>query len=182
MFETVVGLDVPDEEAGRLAQRGLSWLVAEGIVLPESSYDADGTYEGPVYPRGPAWGARITDDLRYGDTYGDLMVVTGRTVFHVPPEENERPVCPRCSTAVEGTGSEGLFAVVEAWMATGVGDVRCAACGGVSRVPEWRWEHDSFAFSSLGFTFWNAPPLRAGFREELSRVLDIPTCVVRGKL
>lgn len=173
-FQTIADVDATAEDAEARAARVVAWLVAEGIVLPERTYEMFGK---PVYSPGPRWD-EVTQWPCEGGCDG-LAVITGRTVFWGSLGSDMIPVCPHCSAA--GTTAPWQEAM-DAWHGTGAGDLRCPACGLLAPLPEWTWEDDCFAFAHLGFEIWNSAVLRPEFIAGFGRILGPRIRTVAGKL
>jgi hypothetical protein len=71
--------------------------------------------------------------------------------------------------------------VVDAWHKDGDGLFTCPACEKPVGLNGWNWE-PAWGFGDLGFTFWNWPPLKAGFVAEFSRRLEHRIVSPAGKL
>ncbi|GAB2881021.1 hypothetical protein GCM10027074_56630 [Streptomyces deserti] len=202
-FQTIVDLDASEDEAARLAQRVVDWLVAEGIVLAEREDCVLGQPLG--HPPGPNWArAAAQDDADREPTEG-LAVHTGRTVFDGGQDAPEAVTCPRCATTTAfdaepydfmpddegeeppGATGDGLWphfvTAITAWQETGTATVDCPACAEPVPLPEWTWADDCFAVGHLGFEFWNWPELTPEFRARTAELLDgHRTAYVWGKL
>ncbi|GAB2753856.1 hypothetical protein [Streptomyces bullii] len=205
-FQTIVDLDAGEDEAPRLAQRVVDWLVAEGIVLAEREDCVLGQPLG--HPPGPHWErAAAEDDADWEPTDG-LAVHTGRTVFDGGQDAPEAVTCPRCATTTPldadphdlvpddadgsdqehpGTAGDGVWprfvAAITDWRRTGAAAVDCPACAQPVPLPEWVWADDCFAVGHLGFEFWNWPEFTPRFRTRIAELLDgHRTAYVWGKL
>ncbi|MBN0044986.1 hypothetical protein JS756_12875 [Streptomyces actuosus] len=191
-FRTVVDLDATPQQAARLAERAVRWLVAEGIVLAERTDCVLGPPLG--HPPGPHWwravGAARTDREK---PFDGLAVYAERTVFHGGQGEPEAVTCPRCRASTRLITDEwDPIDEVRALFGDAVGTghrtgteaaVACPACAREVPLTAWGWPDDHFAFGHLGLEFWNWPELTDGFRSRLSEVLDGHRTVrVRGKL
>ncbi|MFJ7077785.1 hypothetical protein [Streptomyces sp. NPDC098781] len=189
-FQTLVDLDASPQDAPRLAERVVAWLVAEGLVqaelLPDCVYGLPlGRMPGPNWHRAVA-----PQDVRFGPGEG-LAVHTERTVFHGGQGTLEAVHCPRCAATtrlhdgrnmVPETWGPFLLAV-DTWYETGAADVDCPTCAERVPLPDWTWHDDYFAFAHLGFQLWNWPPLTTEFRTRITGLLDgHRTTYLQGKL
>ncbi|NYV78905.1 hypothetical protein, partial [Streptomyces sp. UH6] len=167
-YETVADLDATVEDAAGLAARGLTWLVAEGIVR-----------DGPGHPPGERWYRAVGPADR--EPSGELEIVPLRAVFDGGPlRDPSYAVCPHCAghLMLNGIGRDPEQAAwelveeaIDTWHDTGRAPLACRLCGLDADLPAWGWEGDYFAFACLGFTFRDWPRLDGGFVEEFARVL-----------
>lgn len=179
-FQTIVDLDASPQDAPRLAERVVEWLVAEGIVLAERTPDC--VYGQPLgHLPGPNWERAVTDQP-WGRSPGDgLATYTERTVFHRGQGGMEAVRCPRCQATtrlyteewklIEDTWTPFAQAI-STWHETGAADVDCPACAEPVPLPAWIWTDDYFAFAHLGFEFWNWMELTEEFRARMADLLD----------
>jgi hypothetical protein len=173
-FQTIADIDATPEEAAALGARVVAWLVAEGIVRAERTYEMLGR---PVHAAGPRWD-EATEWPQPGGFDG-LAVITGRTVFWGCLGSDGSPVCPHCAApAATAPWPDALVA----WQRTGTAEMRCPACDRWGALPEWTWEDNRFALAHLGFEVWNAARLRPEFVAEFGRVLGHRIRTVAGKL
>jgi hypothetical protein len=179
-FQIIVDKDATEQEAAELASRIRDWLIAEGIVEREMTDCVLGSDLG--YPPGPNAEQAVDDEpmddvrelLRDG-----LDIITKRSVFHAMPGEVEL-ICTDCGQRFDPP-DEWQEAIGEWYDERGPGNLKCPHCG-VER-PIIAWEHDPvWGFGYLGFEFWNWPPLRKSFVEEVSKRLGHRVVLVEGKL
>lgn len=173
-FQTIADIDATPEQAEELGARVVAWLVAEGIVHAERTYEMLGK---SVYSPGPRWDD-VTQRPEQGGCDG-LAVVTSGTVFWGSLGSDGSPVCPHCSEPAPGAPWPEAM---DAWHSTGAAELDCPACDRPVPLPEWTWEDDRFAFAHLGFEIWNAARLRPEFVAEFGRVLGHRIRTVAGKL
>lgn len=190
-FRTIVDLDASPQQAPRLAERVVDWLVAEGIVLPELTPHR--VYGQPLGRMpGPHWQRAVAqDDVHWGPGEG-LAVHTERTVFHKRGQGGlDTARCPRCTATTRLRGDGGMIPeawgpflmAINAWHETGTADVACPHCAESVPVTDWTWTDDYFSFAHLGFQFWHWPELTPEFRARISELLGgHRTAYIRGKL
>lgn len=181
-FQTVIDTQATVEEADHLARHVVSYLAGKGVVDPGRSQEGG-------YPRGPnALDISVPADVRRAHeaippVYAHLQVIIGRATHAGDMSEARPPVarCPSCGAALQDPDEEWP-AAVQSWLAGDV-DTRldCPGCGAGAPVTEWRHE-PAYGFGCLAFRFWNWPPLREDFLDELRRELGHAVAVVRGKL
>ncbi|WP_031478801.1 hypothetical protein [Streptomyces bicolor] len=178
-FQTIVDLEAGPQQAPRLAERVLEWLVAEGIVLAERTDCVLGPPLG--HPPGPNWQRAVGPDDADGDPWDGLAVYTERTVFHGGQGGPEAVTCPRCGTTTRLITDQWELIdaawapfreAISAWHKAGEAMVDCPACAEAVPLPDFTWADDYFAFAHLGFEFWNWPELTPEFRTRISELLD----------
>ncbi|MEY9487940.1 hypothetical protein RKD26_003734 [Streptomyces calvus] len=189
-FQTIVDLDAGADEAARLADRAVAWLVTEGIVLAERTGCVLGLPLG--HPPGPNWHRAVADDDAEWKPTDGLAVAVGRTVFDGGQGEAEAVTCPRCAATTPlvtdhwdtiDAAWEPFRDAIETWQETGQAEVACPACAESVPLPEWSWADDYFTFAHLGFTFWNWPEFTPEFQARFSGALGgHRTGLVWGKL
>ena len=181
-FQTVIDTQAGPDDADHLARHVVSYLAGKGIVAASPSEEGG-------YARGPN-ALDISDPDRsraphetIPPVYSHLQVIIGRAT-HSGDMSDARPPkasCPRCGQALDDPDEE-WSAAVQAWLG---GDrdssLSCPSCGAASPVTLWPCQ-PGCGFGHLAFRFWNWPPLRAGFLDDLRKELGHPVLVVRGKL
>ncbi|MEV4643279.1 hypothetical protein [Saccharopolyspora sp. NPDC049357] len=194
-FERIVDVEVTGEDAGRLAERMVDWMVSEGLITREMS--SDRVFSHPVdkgYVRGPNW-ARAVDDSSNPDWLpGPVAVIVGRAhyVGGEGIDSASSAFCPRCQSETVvinypteyETNSEvwqPFEDAIAAWEETGEGAAPCSACGASVPVTEWQW-NPAFAVGALAFDFWDWPSLSESFCAEFSRQLGHRTVEHGGKI
>lgn len=167
--QILVAIDCPEYEAVKAGDAARDSLVEHGIVERELTDCVLGG-DGRGHPPGPNVEVAVegeADATRELWTNG-LAVVVGRTVFDGGQNAIEL-LCPRCGATFE-PGSEWLEAV-DAW-AAGDDDARyaCPPCGLEQPLREWDgpWP---WGFGYLGLEFWNWPPLKREFIDQLSSLV-----------
>ncbi|MFD3593995.1 hypothetical protein ACFWU5_14810 [Nocardia sp. NPDC058640] len=179
-FERIVDLEVPDVDAGALAQRMVDWMVSRGWLLRETSGDA--MYSLQVdegYLPGPAW-AEITN--HWGDDWicGPVAVVVGRNA-HYSGQGGIEPAgatCPQCAATTviidypqaweaDPAVWQPFSDAIDSWRDSGEGSAPCTSCTTNSPITTWQWD-DGFALGALAFDFWGWPPLTDEFITEFT--------------
>jgi hypothetical protein len=190
-FQNVVDVDASDEEAGRLGERLLRWLIESGIVVGTPSDNVFGAERG--YGPGPRYTAAVTspgDGLVTLSTNG-LEVIDQRCIYDSGQWGVGPVVCPWCGqrdvledpvTYRMSDRWQDLSAAFNRWLHGGDGELACLHCRRVVGLKEWRWEDPAYAFGSLGVQIWNWPPLTDAFVADVARVLGHRVVVNGGKL
>jgi hypothetical protein len=148
----VVDLEATLEDASALAQKGLQWLVQQGIA--ESIPDSGGALSGAdLYRPGPkaaAWAEYMADDLRLCG----VEVTVERTVFHAG-SNSDHIRCPHCG-ARHGLDAVPWSEAVERWH-SGETDytLACPTCTHSAPIVAWTFLEFDWAFGNLGFGFNN---------------------------
>lgn len=193
-FERVVDLEATAEEAGPLAGRVVDWLAAEGIITRATS--GDGVYSPSTdhgYVPGPDWARAVADASDPSWLPGPVAVLVGRA-HHVGgqgEDEADSVTCPRCAARTVVIDHPESFEAdeevwqpfregIEAWKATGRGEVPCPACGVPVAVTEWDFGPE-FDLGALAFDFWGWPPLGVRFLTEFRARLGHRTGTQSGK-
>ncbi len=182
-FQTIVDTGAGLEEADHLARHVVSLLADRGVVSSKASEEGG-------YDRGPNATdislpalALPTGHESIPPVHSHLQVLIGRMThsddlseFHEP-----RAGCPACGKVLND--DEGQWqAATQDWVG---GDddaaLRCGSCGKESRVVTWVYDR-FYAYGNLAFRFWNWPPLKPSFLEEIRRELGHSIMLVEGKL
>lgn len=177
-FQTIVDLDAGADEAAALADRVVTWLVDEGMVLAERTDCVLGRPLG--HPPGPNWHRAVAEDDADREPWDGLATEVGRTVFHSGQDGPEAVTCPRCAATtplvtddwdlIDGVWAP-FGAAMKTWYETGEAQVSCPACAEPVPLSEWGWADDRLAFAHLGFEFWNWPEFTPEFLTRFSRAL-----------
>lgn len=170
----IVDIETTLEDASAFAQKGLEWLVRQGIA--ESIPDSGGALSGAdLYRPGPqaaAWSDYIADDLQLCG----VEVTAERTVFHAG-SNSEQIRCPHCRAIHELDGVPWSEAV-ERWH-SGEADytLACPTCAHSAPIVDWTFLEFDWAFGNLGFGF-NNWMIDARLAAELGNILGHRTKVV----
>jgi hypothetical protein len=162
---------VTPEEAGRLGEAIVAWLVEQEIIEPRLT---DCCLVDPGYPPGRHYmracggieeSARAEDHARMSrySTNG-VQVYTKRAAFYNSQGRFGPARCPHCAAE---RGIDDYYKAGGEWYEGGEGELRCEQCGRSACVTAW--EHDDLLHSTLGLVFWQWPDLSDEFLEELSR-------------
>lgn len=202
-YQTIVDVEVMEEESPELAERIVSWLHDEGVI--------DRLRTSPKYANGTMYlfGARATEvvqDATYflGDYEGSvarydvspdeplvfnvhLDVVTRRSVVWTTGMSLE---CLACGAEIgDWDGQCVRKHVFDSWVDAAAdwekgaeGLFGCPDCGHVLPVTQWKQGDWPWGFGNLAFWFWNYGLLKDGFVQEFARRLGHRIVVPRGKL
>lgn len=183
LFQTIVDTQAAPDQADHLARHIVAWLAGKGIVKPNPSEEGG-------YDRGP----NATDiglptlappegRESIPPVHRHLQVLIGRMThpqslseFHEP-----RAGCPACGKGAD-PDEGGWLAANQDWI-SGDDDaaLRCDACGRESPVVAWVYDN-RYAYGHLAFRFWNWPPLKTSFLDDIRRELGHSIVVVEGIL
>ncbi|MGD9720513.1 MAG: hypothetical protein AB7O59_21865 [Pirellulales bacterium] len=177
-YQQIVDLHATVQEAPRLARTVLRYLIERGVICGEASDSALGGPRG--YRPGPnfkeAVGGRLVHFLEVQPN--GVCCEIGRTVFHAGGN-SDKVLCPICHT--DASSSDWTDAVDRWFQGDDAAAHTCQHCGIASRITQWDFDF-VWAFGNLGFTFWNWPPLRPQFVEQISSLLAHEVRVVCGRL
>jgi hypothetical protein len=96
--------------------------------------------------------------------------------FHEPPAG-----CPACGNLLEDPDGNWQAATQEWLGGDDAAFLRCGVCGKESSVTAWRYGN-LYGYGNLAFRFWNWPPLKPSFLEEIRRELRHSIMLVEGVL
>jgi hypothetical protein len=181
-FQTIIDVHARPDDADHLARHVVAFLAEKGVIQALPSEEGG-------YPRGPR-ALEISDpaELRsvheaIPPVYSHLQVIIGPATHSGDMSESRPPraSCPACGRTLEDPDDE-WSAAAQAWLA---GDrdssLSCPNCGKDTPVTAWGYE-SRFGFGNLAFRFWNWPPFRESFVQELRTQLGHSVAIVRGKL
>ncbi|GAA3980352.1 hypothetical protein GCM10023085_73380 [Actinomadura viridis] len=193
-FERIIDLEVPLQDAGPLADRMVDWLVAEGVLLRETS--GDGVYSLGVdegHLPGPNWERAVhgTPGTTWPPAAMAVIVARDDHLGGQGESEADSATCPRCGTRTviidypesfeaDEEAWRPFSEAIDRWKETGEADAPCPACQTSSPVTEWDFG-DNFDLGALAFDFWGWPPLADAFYEEFTRRLGHRTARQSGK-
>ncbi|GAA3125262.1 hypothetical protein ACFFR3_40330 [Nonomuraea salmonea] len=189
-FQTIVDVQATPQEAETLAADVRSWLISSGIVSAEPTHCVLGADVG--HPPGPRAETAVDPSGWSVPWHDGLAITVGRTVFDAGQGDPMAVTCPHCSTTTHLADErfelkyevwEPFREVVRGWDEGDDIVIACPACTQPVEPTSWRWTDDYFVLAYLGFTFWNWPPLRPQFVDDLARHLaDHRTVLLEGKL
>jgi len=179
-FQTLADIDASLEEAEFVAARIRNWLIELKIIEPEPRNCVLGI-NGVGYP--PLNYEQVIDeppgsyyDIRQLAANG-LEIEIGRKVFH-NGQSGVTITCPKCGARC---GDKWAEAISEWYENKGAGLLKCLQCETEHPVTDWNF-NPAWGFGNLGFTFWNWPPLKQSFIDELKRRIAHRTVFVADKL
>ena len=180
-YQTVIDTQARPEDADHLARHVVAYLADKGIIAASPSEEGG-------YARGPN-ALEISEPVReraphetIPPVYSHLQVIIGRATHAGDMSETRPPEasCPSCGKTLEDPDEE-WGAAVQAWLAGDDASLGCPQCGAAASVTAWRYG-SGFGFGCLAFRFWNWPPLRGAFLDELGKELGHSVALVRGRL
>ncbi|MBK7401977.1 MAG: hypothetical protein IPJ34_38455 [Myxococcales bacterium] len=177
-FQTLVVQDVDLDEAAAFGERIRAILIEQEIVRPERSTECALGSEG--HAPGARWTrAARSSDGEFPDGYATngVVIEVGRALHGFGATSL---VCPTCRAAqpMEPRWQDAELAYVERGEILVVG---CEACGAAALSTDWEFDWP-MALGALGITFWNWPPMKRSFVDDLAGEIERPVRMVRGKL
>ncbi len=176
-FQTLADIDASIEEANIVAARIRSWLIESQVIEPSPR---DCVFGGMGYP--PLNYEQVVDGPAYSQHFrklktNGLQIKIGRTVF-LNGQSGVTVTCPKCNAPCKNSWAN---AIDEWYKSTGPGTLKCLECGNEQSVTEWTFI-PAWGFGNLGFTFWNWPPLKQSFINEMKRRIAHRTVFIADKL
>lgn len=182
-FQTIVDIQAKADQADHLARHVVGWLAEKGVVKANPSEEGG-------YDRGPgameiALPSLVPPEGRESipPVHHHLQVLIGRMTHADNMSEFREPnaSCPSCDKPLED--ADGLWqAATQDWIG---GDddaaLRCPECGKESPVTGWRYG-PRYGYGNLAFRFWNWPPLKPTFLDDVRRELGHSIVLVEGIL
>jgi hypothetical protein len=193
-FRTIVDPLATAKEAPALANKVIEYLIERRIILPQVT-DCTLGKEGGHPP-----GENVAEALAEGtmpDTDGKPLssaaiaqkliswgcngveAVSGRTIFHNFGAGLQAVRCPLC------LGNQVDVKLGEPFARWQRGDdlapQQCQVCNESSPIVEWLFD-PPWAFGHLGFEFWNWPPLKRRFVQQICDILGHKVRMVAGKV
>jgi endogenous inhibitor of DNA gyrase (YacG/DUF329 family) len=182
LYQTIVDTQARLDQADHLARHVVAWLAEKGVVKAtpseEGGYDRGPQAKDISEPASPAACHESIPPL-----HSHLQVLIGRLThsdnlseFHEPPAD-----CPACGRRLEDTDGEWQAATQDWIGGDDDASLRCPSCGKESPVTAWRYG-PRYGYGNLAFRFWNWPPLKPSFLEEIRRELGHSIMLVEGVL
>ncbi|MBT1689471.1 hypothetical protein [Dawidia soli] len=179
-FITIVPAHVTRGETADLFKKITNWLMEKEIMVETSSDCVLGDGEQMGYKPGRRCKDIIEDDkdgFLSLDVNG-IKISNEREVFHNGEYGLDEVLCPVCRANNVDTDWPDA---VDAWYARQADPWRCNQCGNESPITKYKFR-PTWAFGELGITFWNWPPLKAEFLDELRSFIGKDIQVVYGRL
>jgi hypothetical protein len=181
-YQTIIDTQARPDDADHLARHVVSFLSGKGVIAASPSQEGG-------YARGPH-AMEISESVQAGPAHetippvhSHLQVMIGRATHSADMSDPRLPVahCPECGWKMVDGWEDRWSAAVQEWL-TGDDEafLDCARCQIGAPVAQWKFV--DFGFGSLAFRFWNWPPFRPAFLEELGKELGHAVSLVRGKL
>jgi len=156
------------------AQEILEWLVANNIVDLTMSDCTLGSENGYAVSTGAE---TIVEEPRFLPfrpiQINGLSIITDRTIFHTGENGIEELICPNCKSDI----SQEDWDFFDPWAGGETDDLTCPSCGKSNEIHDYSFKPE-WGFSNLGFTFWNWPPFKQDFIDDLKRRLGCDVNVV----
>lgn len=182
-FQTVIDTAARPDEADHLARHVVEFLAGKGVIEAVASQEGG-------YVRGPGALeiAEAGETRRAHETippvYSHLQVIIGRATHcaDLSDPRPPKPLCPACGSPLVDQEDELWSEALQGWL-SGDDEAYLACVVGQDGGPITTWDYQgTFGFGNLAFRFWNWPPLKPSFLDELRKELGHPIAIVRGKL
>jgi hypothetical protein len=179
-FQTLADIDATIEEAPLAAAEIRDWLIEQKVIDPTPRHcvlDKNRVGYAPLnYERVVDKPAGSDSDVRQLAVNG-FEIEIGRKVFHTG-QSGVTITCPACGAQCSDNWAEAISEWLEAKSA---GLLKCANCENESSITTWTFV-PAWGFGNLGFTFWNWPPLKSSFLDEVRGRLAHRTVFIADKL
>lgn len=173
---SIVPYEIVFQDRVQKAQQVVDWLISLNIIKPDKTDCILSKESG--YPI-DSKAVDITDDpndLPYSLKTNGLQVITERTVFDAGEYGLDSFICPQC-----GEDIISLEWTLEDYHTHGDTVMSCPACHKDNSLNDYIIE-PTWAFSNLGFTFWNWPSLKQEVIEDFERLLGCKVKVVECRI
>ena len=165
-------------DAAEKAVEIVDWLISIKAVKPEKTKCILSEETG--YPIGE--GARLLTDgpeqLPFKLVTNGLEVITTRTIFSAFEGGLDKMVCPKCGTDIL---DEDSFDFLDNYYDKGDAMLACTHCKKKSDLNEYLTE-PAWAFSNLGFTFYNWPEFKKDVIKDFEKRLGCKVKVVEAHI
>ena len=178
IYISIVPIDVDESAVEHVELRVLTWLQEEQIVKKELTdcvlgkglgFAPDVHYKRAIHEDSDA--NRILSLKTNG-----LEAIMSRTVFTSHGLDSLN--CPNCGHDIMNTDWQSS---VDDWHKGGAGLFTCNQCEKADSITEMIFS-PAWAFSNIGFTFWNWGMLKDSFIKDFERIADHKCMVISGKL
>jgi len=181
-FQIIVDTEVASDQAQTVGQLALNWLKQQKIIGDACvGCTLDKPDEG--FLPGPQ-AMQAVDETDLDDFFklrtNAFHVIVGRTIFFAYPGP-QLVRCPNCGYDAVANNKSSWQVALNAWKNEQPSGFQCKNCYMNLSVEKWIYD-PIWAFGNLGLKFWNWPPLKSEFVEEMSLLLEHEITVVRGKL
>ena len=153
----------------------LEWLISYNIIEAEISdciLGKTGGYRGAQGLKNIVQHSEdLTTLLKY-KTFG-LEIVKDKNVFDTGENGLESMTCPNCNKKYDVE----VYNFITIWWDTQETDIFCTACDKIYDINEYLFR-PQWAFSNLGFKFWNFPQFTSQFIEEFQLRLQCDVVIV----
>jgi hypothetical protein len=176
--QSIVDIEAKGREVERLARRVCEYLAGRNIVAASKRDCVLSAAAG--YPPGKKYAEACTRPAARGFARlvtNGVAVEVKRTVFDAG-ENGLEVACPACRAKVLEADEAWSLAVGAWWEGNDGAAYACRKCRKTAALNAYDGRFP-WAFGSLGFTFWNWPPLSDAFVAEVAKVLGHRVRVVR---
>lgn len=153
----------------------LEWLVSSKIIEAEITdciLGKTGGYRGSEGLKRIVQNPEALNTLWKHQTFG-LEIVNEKNVFDTGENALESMTCSNCNSKYDVE----VYDIITIWWDTEETDVVCTACGKIYDINEYLFD-PQWAFSDLGFKFWNFPQFSSQFVGEFQSRLQCDIAIV----
>lgn len=177
-YTSIVPIEVDDSAVDHVELRILTWLQDDRIIQKELTNCLLGSELG--FAPDVHYYKAIHEDFKDNDILSlktnGLEVIMNRTVFSTHELDNLN--CPNCGHDILATNWSDS---ISDWHDGGEGLFTCDQCHKTQSITEMIFS-PTWAFSSIGFTFWNWGMLKDSFIKDFERIAAHKCILVSGKL
>nr|WP_199156642.1 hypothetical protein [Pedobacter sp. ASV2] len=157
------------------AREVVDWLTAGGIIDPVISdciLNSEGGY------RISSGAIKLTNDPEGFNSFARLQtfgleIIDTKTVFDTGGHGLDSMRCPSCCAELFFDD----YSFMEKWWSEEITAFTCPSCGGAYEINEFIFAPE-WAFSNLGFRFWNFPEFTPQFKEEFEGILGCEVKII----
>lgn len=151
----------------------LEWLVSLDIVKPTPSDCVFGSNDGYAISEGAKIISNEPELLPFGLLINGLELITERQVFHTGQNGIEELICPNCRQDIANEDWDFL----NEWGDNKSNNLTCPLCNVATNIHQFKFKPE-WAFSDLGFTFWNWTSLTDRFIDDFKQRLGCDINIV----
>ncbi|MBP4137505.1 hypothetical protein [Flavobacterium geliluteum] len=134
------------------AQEILTWLISQDIVKPTLTDCILSSNNGYSISHGAKQVTNLPDELPFNLITNGLEIITERNVFHAGETGIDECICPNCKQNIASEDWDFL----NDWAENKSDTLTCPLCKVATDIQKFSFL-PVWAFSDLGFTFWNWP-------------------------
>jgi len=186
LFQNLAIPDIAPADIDRNAEAVLRFLTDREIVSPDRTDCTLGSEFG--YPPGPNYANACKhpfhEDFRFHDLLTNgLELATQRNVYHFG-QDQLRLACTACNTSLTKIPEvpTEFIEKIDDWYQSGhAPDFKCPICSTKKSMTEWQ-RGANIIVSDFALVFWNWPPLKPQFIDDIHQLVRAPVYYFSGKL